>query len=699
MVHMVDEPVPWDTCGHDGCKGSRVADTAWCLAHAAEQAREAFDAELKRIGAEGTVDARGVVISASLLQQLLDAAPRKEDKLVLTAARFDHATFEGPAWFKGVTFQGKASFDQVTFERNATFNEATFKGWAWFSKATFKGAASFEQAIFESEAWFAEATVHGQAWFRKARFEGEAVFQATFEGQAWFAEAAFAGPAFFINATFKDLTFFGKATFKDKADFGNATFEGLTTFSEVAFQDEAGFFQVNFQDEAEFDRASFQTRAGFLSARFQGRAQFRGATFIGQSRFSYATFEGEARFDQATFRSPAYSDRTTFKREVAYNGATFHNVATFNGAVFEQARQFGPLLVAWRLELNDVVFHTWVRLEVAAASLRMGRTQFVGGAQIRVRWASVVLDDASLAASSLLAGVPPFKGLDERPFTQRWARRPPVRPPAEQWRPRLLTLVRTDVAGLRIANVDLRACRFVEAHNLDKLRIEGTPQLAPSPLGWHLRRVGGEGLPIWRWTSRMTLAEEQQWRATRPLRRTASGRHHPQLRGWYPQACRPDPELQERSGRSPVQLAALYRELRKGREDAKDEPGAADFYYGEMELRRHNPDTPLGERFVLWLYWLTSGYSLRGLRALICLAGIVFALAGLLHTVGFLPLHPITPRSFWGSLLYAAESTLSLGTSDVRLTGWGRALRIVLRLTGPVLLGLALLSVRNRVKR
>ena len=38
----------------------------------------------------------------------------------------------------------------------------------------------------------------------------------------------------------------------------------------------------------------------------------------------------------------------------------------------------------------------------------------------------------------------------------------------------------------------------------------------------------------------------------------------------------------------PARLAAVYRELRKGREDAKDEPGAADFYYGEMEMRRHD---------------------------------------------------------------------------------------------------------------
>ena len=53
----------WARCSHDGCVGIRLVSAAWCLAHAAEQAPDAFDAELKRIGAEGTVDARGVDVS------------------------------------------------------------------------------------------------------------------------------------------------------------------------------------------------------------------------------------------------------------------------------------------------------------------------------------------------------------------------------------------------------------------------------------------------------------------------------------------------------------------------------------------------------------------------------------------------------------------------------------------------------------
>jgi hypothetical protein len=71
--------------------------------------------------------------------------------------------------------------------------------------------------------------------------------------------------------------------------------------------------------------------------------------------------------------------------------------------------------------------------------------------------------------------------------------------------------------------------------------------------------------------------------------------------------------------------------LRKGRQDAKDEPGAADFYYGEMEMRRHARGSASNrrrassrgrvERGILTAYWLVSGYGLRAWRALAGLPG------------------------------------------------------------------------------
>jgi hypothetical protein len=103
------------------------------------------------------------------------------------------------------------------------------------------------------------------------------------------------------------------------------------------------------------------------------------------------------------------------------------------------------------------------------------------------------------------------------------------------------------------------------------------------------------------------------------------------------------------------------------------------------------------ERAILTAYWLVSGYGLRAWRAVACLAVVTALLALAFHFVGFaVPPHPV---SYWTSLLYAFRATLSLTDSDVKLTAWGGLLQGVLRLTGPVLLGLALLALRGRVKR
>lgn len=147
------------------------------------------------------------------------------------------------------------------------------------------------------------------------------------------------------------------------------------------------------------------------------------------------------------------------------------------------------------------------------------------------------------------------------------------------------------------------------------------------------------------------------------------------------------------------QIAYLYRALRKGLEDLKDEPGAADFYYGEMEMRRHDRGTWVGERVILWLYWLVSGYGLRASRALIALA-ITITLIGAvpLDLWGFRPAPP-----FGRGLLFALESSISVLLEPTspphRQTAAGQVIEIFLRLAGPLLVGLALLALRGRVKR
>jgi hypothetical protein len=193
-----------------------------------------------------------------------------------------------------------------------------------------------------------------------------------------------------------------------------------------------------------------------------------------------------------------------------------------------------------------------------------------------------------------------------------------------------------------------------------------------------------------RWTAREALYEEHLWRASE----AAPGPHG----GW----ARPDPGTEDDGEATPERLEVLYRQLRASLEVARNEPGAADFYYGEMEMRRRAARNRT-ERWLLGGYWLVSGYGLRASRALAALVALVLGAALVLQHAGFqVRAHGPGP-SYLYCVLYAAGSVVSLSLANGHLpavmTAWGDVIHIVLRIAGPVLLGLAALAIRGRVKR
>jgi uncharacterized protein YjbI with pentapeptide repeats len=533
---------------------------------------------------------------------------------------------------------------------------------------------------------------------------------------------------------------FGKATFHD-AGFGKATFQGMSEFDETTFQGTAWFYEATFHGMTVFVGATFHGLTEF-GATFRDVAAFDEATFQRNAGFSGANFQRDVWFDGATFRRDARFLGATFRRDVWFRRAIFQRDVRFDRATFQQARQLGPMLVRKALVLNGAIFQERAQIEVSAAALCCRRARFMAGVQLRVRWAQIILDDADLAAPSILAGVPPFPDLDEGRWAQALERLlpQPRLEPDRRWKPRLLSVRRADVAGLTVATVDLRACQFADAHNLDKLRIETVRAFAHTPRGW-------------RWAARQALTEEHHWRHERATSRRAPWRisgadarsqpHRDHDRTWSPSACQPPSWVAASQPLAPTRIASIYRALRKGREDNKDEPGAADFYYGEMEMRRHAKreeataqrqrrhygawTAATTEHAVLWLYWAVSGYGLRAWRALttfaflLMVAASLFAygggFAGPTTTTAASPTATTRPgttappsqptataatadASFAGGLVYSARTVIGL-TRDPqpRLTRFGDVVQILLRILGPVLLGLAVLSVRGRVKR
>ena len=544
-------------------------------------------------------------------------------------------------------------------------------GNAEFTKAQFSGRAVFSGAQFSRIAEFGGAQFSGDALFGGAQFSRIAVFGgAQFSGDAEFAGAQFDGDAWFSNAQFSSDAQFDKTQFSRDAVFRETQFDGRARFAEAQFSRNAVFAEAQFSRNAWFDKTQFTGRAWFSNAQFSGNAQFGEVQFSREAWFSEAQFRRDARFGGARFSGDAQ-----------FGGVQFSGDAWFPGTQFAQARVFGPVLAFSSLILDRATFEQDITIEIVAEELSCVGTLFAKAATLRLRRAQVLLDAAVFTKPSTVAFAPDL--------------------PRRHAQPRLLSLRGVDVATLTLRELNLATCLFQGAHHLDQLRIEGARPFADTPGAWRLQ-LGRWRMPIWRrWSRRQTLAEEHRWRAelSRPRPARWSWIDRPTWHGPTSQTPR---WVVERTGQQvqqlgPDGLAVLYRALGKAQEDSKNQPGAADFYYGEMEMRRQDPNTPWPEWVILWLYWLVSGYGLRGLRALASLAVVVLGLAMLLHLVGYAT-HP-SPASVWGSLLYAASSALWIGDDDVRLTGWGKLLRIALRLAGPVLLGLALLSIRNRVKR
>ncbi|MFC9534482.1 pentapeptide repeat-containing protein [Streptomyces sp. NPDC056975] len=488
------------------------------------------------------------------------------------------------------------------------------------------------------------------------------------------------------------------------ADFGGVHFKGAASFEQTTFRGTARFVATAFDEDARFERAQFRG-AQFRDAAFDSNAWFGQAQFTDDVRFDRARFSGHARFGLTTFSGNAAFDGAQFLGSVGFQGAHVLGCAWFDGARFESASRLGPLVCEEAVDLSGVIFAAPVVIEAATRRMWCTQTEWAAKATLRLRYATVDLTDAVLAHPfSIIAQTGPFTDRTGTERTEEGLEESALA--GSDTRVRVASLRGVDAAHVVLHNVDLTLCRLSGAVHLDQLRLEGEYLLAPPPVGICRRGL----LPV-RWTKRRTLAEEQHWRA-------AQGQD-----AWA--AAPTGVKVVE-----PTELASVYRQLRKSFEDGKNEPDAADFYYGEMEMRRHDQKRPRAERTLLTLYWAVSGYGMRASRALAWLLGAM-ATTVLVMTLWGIPKVAARPEST--GRLTGKSISMTSGTTDLvnpngplsqRMTSqrFERSLRVVInsvvfrsssqdlttagtyiemlsRLVEPALLALAVLAARGRVKR
>jgi hypothetical protein len=143
-----------------------------------------------------------------------------------------------------------------------------------------------------------------------------------------------------------------------------------------------------------------------------------------------------------------------------------------------------------------------------------------------------------------------------------------------------------------------------------------------------------------------------------------------------------------------MQVASIYRDLRRSLEAKSDMPGAADFYYGEMEMRRWSRSRVWLERALVWCYWLTCGYGLRAGRALLFWVVLVWIGTESLYRVGF-----ASQPSYQQGFLSAVRASIPGFAATPCLTLQGQWIEVVLRVLGALALALFLIAARAMVMR
>ncbi|MBL7553549.1 pentapeptide repeat-containing protein, partial [Frankia sp. AgB1.9] len=338
-----------------------------------------------------------------------------------------------------------------------------------------------------------------------------------------------------------------------------------------------------------------------LGARFRN-VDFSDAAFVDPAVFTTATFDGQARFSGATFLEGAYFAVVDFGGEAWFGGATFAHDAIFRGTTFRENTFFQDTTFQQGAVFEDTKIKRVLRLSGAAGSLDLTRCEVQGELLVE----GVVGDVAApgmrvpgrVALNLQEARVDLSESVFTGPITIQGRRRT-----GQADGVKVTALRGVDAERLVLTDVDLSECQFAGIQRLDLIKLDGECTFATDPAG-----------------TRQVLAEEHHWRNARPGRRAtrwARAPHGAEVVG-------------------PARLQVLYRQLRKAFEESRNEPGAADFYYGEMEMRR--AAARRGRRLERWLlnaYWATSGYALRASRALGCLALVIAATIVALVVWGF----------------------------------------------------------------
>lgn len=484
----------------------------------------------------------------------------------------------------------------------------------------------------------------------------------------------------FQGVWFPDDVSFDRFDFATPVTFSGAIFIGAAHFNWARFRGWADFNYTRFRGAADFGCVAFDKAANFRNATFESGAYFYSAGFTGPTDFSYARFGGVVYFPNASFRGAAYFTSADLKGDVYFSSAIFSDETRFVGAKFSGAASFISVILRGRADFSSAAFGEKADF---SASMFSGLAAFISAAfDQTVKFVEVTFGDrADFSRAGFISNVDFCRAIFD----------------ADADFSRTIFNSKADFSYTTFRDF----ASYTESKgrsdssnekgfDFQSVRIEKPerfffPAITLRP-HWFIKVD----------TRKLDLAEVE-----------------------WPDNLDEELKSLEEKGLTPAGklLAVAYRRLATSAEDNQRYDLASLFRHESMNLRRKEK----WSGFKFWktdwlylLYWSSSGYGERVLRALTWLLGIWLLFGALYTQLGFAPLwtpvnqtnlaiaqpryesEPLRlPRAF----LYSLE-VMALQKPEPRpMTLAARCVVMLETILGPVQAALLLLAIRRKFLR
>lgn len=404
-------------------------------------------------------------------------------------------------------------------------------------------------------------------------------------------------------------------------------------------------------------RESYEGGCALSGTVFEGDIEFGGqVNRLAYIRLDDAVFNGEVRFVDSVFRGDAQFTGAQFRRTAYFQRAIFNKYTNFFGARFYDDAYFG-----WANFRGLTWFHQTKFNKVAAfdnavidGAIEYWQTMFCG----RVNFLCTAFNSKAYFADSKFSAEVIFQGASVKE--------------------------RVDFRGRTFE----RDCSFQNLNIDGKIRFEGVNCRTISFLDTDLRRIDFVNCDWLKAGQRNILFDEQ----------VVSDR------------------LDERSSARYSKVGSLYRKLKQKYKEEHDETEASNWHYGEKNMFRLSNKWRRFLPSVTTLYWMSSGYGERPVRAglalvawlMLCSCAMLFS--GISFADGYTEnLYGITEKELSAGFPLKAIGPLLLNTVKYALfqkdaffqptNWWGELVKLSAQIVIPIQAALFGLALRNRFRR